>query len=217
MDARAGTLLLLLALAAPVRADTPPRAASVQLARADGQLVADIALDALFSPPVENTLKSGLPVVIDLAVELRPASGASTGRVLRSTLSYDVWEDRYRLEREANAWELPDLAALEVASARFTAEPLAALAALPPGPLSLHLRVAVDPLGGVQRERMVRWLSRTVSDPTDPGARELRLDLGALIGSVFSKKGDDAGWGPELVQGPFRVAELPEIDSEEGP
>ena len=206
-----GIVLLLLALAAPARADVEPRVESARLARADGQLVADITLADLLTPPVENTLKSGLPVVVDLAMELRPASGASTGRVLRSTLTYDVWEDSYRLERDTRAWDLPDLAGLLTACTHLEAEPVAALAALPPGPLTLRLRVAVDPLGGVERERMVRWLARTVSDPSDPGARELRLDLGALIGSVFSKKGDDAGWGPELVQGPFRVAELPEV------
>jgi hypothetical protein len=186
------------------------RVERVELVRAGAELVADLELAALFSPPVENTLRSGLPVVVDLAVELRPAAGRSSGRLVRSTLSYDVWEDRYRLERGGRHWDYPDLAALRAAGARYEALPLATLAALgAPASLTLSLRVAVDPLGGAERERMERWLARTVSDPVDPSARELRLDLGALLGSVFGGKGEQ-GWGPERVFGPFALTALPE-------
>ena len=193
----------------------------VELARAEGELVADVDVAALFSASVENTLKSGLPVVVDLALELRPAAGRSLARLVRSTLSYDVWEDRYRLERGGSHWDYPDLAALRAAGARYEAVPLAALAALgAPASLTLSLRVAVDPLGGAERERMERWLARTVSDPADPSARELRLDLGALLGSVFGGKGDQ-GWGPERVVGPFALAALarraPVVDTPAGP
>jgi hypothetical protein len=182
----------------------------VELARAGAELVADVELAALFSPPVENTLRSGLPVVVDLAVELRPAGGRALARLVRSTLSYDVWEDRYRLERGGRHWDFGDLAALRAAGERYEAVPLAALAALgAPASLTLSLRVAVDPLGGAERERMERWLAHTVSDPVDPSARELRLDLGALLGSVFGGKGEQ-GWGPERVIGPFALTALPE-------
>ncbi len=201
-----------LAFAALVAADAQAieqtaRIERVELARAEGELVADVDVVALFSPPLENTLKSGLPVVVDLALELRPAAGRAMGRLVRSTLSYDVWKDRYRLERGGRHWDYPDLATLRAAGSRYEALPLAALAALGAGSLTLSLRVAVDPLGGAERERMERWLARTVSDPADPSARELRLDLGALLGSVFGGKGEQ-GWGPERLIGPFAVAAL---------
>ena len=60
--------------------DQSARVERVELARAAGELVADIELVALLSPPVENTLKSGLPVVVDLAIELRPAAGRAAER-----------------------------------------------------------------------------------------------------------------------------------------
>lgn len=189
--------------------DQSARVERVELARAAGELVADIELVALLSPPVENTLKSGLPVVVDLAIELRPAAGRAAGRLVRSTLSYDVWEDRYRLERAGAQQDYADLAALSAAAARYEALPLAALSALGAGSLTLSLRVAVDPLGGAERERMEKWLARTVSDPADPSARELRLDLGALLGSVFGGKGAQ-GWGPERAVGPVTIGALPE-------
>lgn len=189
--------------------DQSARVERVELSRAAGELLADIELSALLSPPVENTLRSGLPVVVDLAIELRPTAGRASGRLVRSTLSYDVWEDRYRLERAGVQGDYPDLAALRAAASRYEALPLAALSALGAGSLTLSLRVAVDPLGGAERERMERWLARTVSDPADPSARELRLDLGALLGSVFGGKGGQ-GWGPERVVGPVALAALPE-------
>lgn len=185
------------------------RVERVELSRAAGELLVDLELSALLSPPVENTLRSGLPVVVDLAIELRPAGGRASGRLLRSTLSYDVWEDRYRLERSGVQRDYPDLAALRAAASRYEALPLAALSALGAGRLTLSLRVAVDPLGGVERERMEKWLARTVSDPADPSARELRLDLGALLGSVFGSKSAQ-GWGEERVVGPVAIGALPE-------
>jgi len=206
----AGAAFAALAAAEAFAIEQTARIERVDLARAGTELVADVELAALFSAPVENTLRSGLPVVVDLAVELRPAAGRNMARLVRSTLSYDVWEDRYRLERAGRHWDYPDLAALRAAGARYEALPLAALAALgAPASLTLSLRVAVDPLGGAERERMERWLARTVSDPVDPSARELRLDLGALLGSVFGGKGEQ-GWGPERVIGPFALTALPE-------
>jgi len=185
------------------------RVERVELSLAAGELLADLELSALLSAPVENTLKSGLPVVVDLAIGLRPGEGRASGRLLRSTLSYDVWEDRYQLERGGVQRAYPDLAALRAAAARYEALPLAALSDLGAGSLTLSLRVAVDPLGGAERERMEKWLARTLSDPADPSARELRLDLGALLGSVFGGKGAQ-GWGPERVVGPVKIGALPE-------
>lgn len=210
--ARAGglaTAFAALAAANALGVDQTARVERVEFSRAAGELVADIELAALLSPPVENTLKSGLPVVVDLAIELRPAEGRAAGRLVRSTLSYDVWEDRYQLERGGARADYSDLAALRAAAARYEALPLAALSALGAGSFTLSLRVAVDPLGGAERERMEKWLARTVSDPADPSARELRLDLGALLGSVFGGKGAQ-GWGPERVVGPVALAALPE-------
>jgi len=205
-------VLALLAFAVPASArEQNARVERVRLQRGEEGIVCDIDLADIFTPPIESTLRSGLPVVIDVALELRPAVGAVTGRLLRSELNYDVWEDRYSLIRGGRELVFPEFAALRQACEQYRRHSLGL--PTPPadgGGFRLRLRVAVNPLGGVERRRMEHWLARTVSDPADPASRELRLDLGALIGSFFGG-GEDEGWGAERSFGPYRIEDLPRV------
>lgn len=212
-----GALLLplaLLALAWPASArEQNARVEQVRLLRGERGIVCDLLLTDLFTPPIESTLRSGLPVVIDVAVELRPAAGGVTGRLFRSELNYDVWEDRYSLIRAGQERVFADFEALREACERYRRQSLGLAEAPAVGQgFRLRLRVAVNPLGGAERRRMERWLARTVSDPGDPASRELRLDLGALIGSFFGGGGEEEGWGVERSFGPFLIEELPPAD-----
>ncbi|MBN1269594.1 MAG: hypothetical protein JXB04_08405 [Kiritimatiellae bacterium] len=213
MAARRATALLLaamLATATTARAHEEARVVAAEPARAGDQLVCTLVLDRLFTPPIESTLKSGLPVVIDMALELLPEGGGrALGRLLRTEARYDVWDDFYTLRRDGCDRRFADFAGLERACRRVDAWPLAGLGDLPAPVFGLRVRVAVSPLSGEERERMVRWVAETVSDPGDPAARELRLDLGGLIEAFFKGGGRDRGWGPEARFGPFRAAALP--------
>jgi hypothetical protein len=216
--ARAGTCAargLLLCLAASAAASTAaaaaegPAVASVRPAVGGDLLVADFLLTGLFPPPIENTLRSGLPVVIDLVWELEPERGTAFGDLLRSEVRYDVWEDRYTLLRGAERRDFAAFEAMRLAARRLQGQPLARIARLDgSASFRLSVHVAVSPISGEQRERMARWLSETVSDPQDPSARELRLDLGGLIRNVFrgGRGGETAG---AQRFGPFPLAGLP--------
>ncbi len=208
----AAVLGALLTPALLVAAEQRARVGHATPLRRGGELVCDLGLTGLFPPAIENTLRSGLPVVIDLACEVRPEGGGRTiGQFQRSEVRYDVWEDHYTLIRDGRSRDFPDFEAVHNACRRLENLVLAPLSALAPAArVSLSLRVAVNPLSGEERERMARWLAETVTDPGDPSSRELRLDLGGLIQSFF--RGGDAGrgWGEERRFGPYLLVDLPE-------
>lgn len=208
---RAIPLLVAAALAAApaARAHEEARVVAAEPARAGDQVVCTLDLDRLFTPPIESTLRSGLPVVVDLALELLPEGGGQAlGRLLRAEARYDVWDDFYTLRRDGRDRRYTDFASLQRACRRVEAWPLAGLGDLPGPAFRLRARVAVSPLSGEERDRMARWVAETVSDPGEPAARELRLDLGGLIEAFFRGGDRDRGWGPEARFGPFRVADL---------
>lgn len=180
----------------------------LRLYRGENGLLCDLALSDLFTSPIENTLRSGLPVVVDIAMVIVPERGTELGRLLRSELSYDVWEDVYTLRRAEGETTFTDFVALRQASRRYGRLALTELdEAKGSERLHFRLRVSVNPLGGSERRRMARWLAETVSDPDVPANRELLLDLGGLIGSFFGD-GDEAGWGEERSFGPYELSEL---------
>ncbi len=180
----------------------------VRLLRTEESLLCDLDLSGLFTSPIESTLRSGLPVVVDVAMVMLPSTGREQGRLLRSELSYDVWEDLYTLRRGTKETVFDNFDALRLACRRYRGLALKELGRPGDrGELRLRLRVSVNPLGGRERQRMARWLAETVSDPDDPANRELLLDLGGLIGSFFSG-GEEVGWGQERSFGPYKMSEL---------
>ncbi len=208
-------LVLLCVLSPAVAAlEQGGRVERVRLLRSEESLVCDIDLSGLFTPPIESTLRSGLPVVVDIVLVMIPAGGREQGRLLRSELSYDVWEDLYILRRGESETIFSDFPALRRAAERYRGLALGEQG--PPGGATewrLRLSVSVTPLGGRERRRMARWLAETVSDPDDPASRELLLDLGGLIGSFFGG-GDETGWGEERSFGPFKLENLPQAKEE---
>jgi len=190
-----------------------PRVTRLEPARWDGMLVADMEFENLFPRSIENTLRSGLPVVIDCLVELEGLE--SRGILLRSELGYDVWEGRYSLRRGNLSRIFEDFAALRGACDRFEAMPIVPISDLPPAAsFHIQLRVAVNPFAGEEADRVARWLAETVSDPRDPDSREFRLDLSGLIDGFFRGAEREKGWGESRRFGPFRLDELRWVEVE---
>ena len=212
-----GPALGALLAASAARGEGEARVLRADPAIQEGRLVCGILLGDLFTPPVESTLRSGLPVIVDLVCEVE-AADLSLGQFVRSELAYDVWEDRYSLLRGGESRVFASFEEVHEACRRYSPLSLASLAALgAAGSFHLRLRVAVNPLSGEERERMSRWLAETVTDPADPSARELRLDLGSLIRG-FLRGGDSSqGWGPESLFGPFRLSALPVLPADPQP
>ncbi len=126
MAARILLCLLAAWLAVPAAArEQSARVEDLRLLRGEGQLLCDLDLTGLFPPAIEGTLRSGLPVVIDVALELHPEAGEGLGRLLRSEVSYDVWEDRYSLRRGEDSRDFADFAALRAACRDLQGQALA--------------------------------------------------------------------------------------------
>ncbi|MBC8367659.1 hypothetical protein H8E52_09645 [bacterium] len=190
-----------------------PCVVRVEPARSGDQLVADLEFENLFPRPIENTLKSGLPIVIDCLIEMDDHAGEDPrGIVLRSELGYDVWDGIFSLRRGEMHVSFEDFLALQQACDHLTALPLAKLSDLPPAAtFHIHMRVAVSPFGGEDADRVARWLSETVSDSRDPNSREFRVDLGGLIDGFFRSTGRNQHWGESRSFGPYRLDKLQEI------
>jgi hypothetical protein len=189
---------------------------SIHTAHQGDRVVCDIVLERIFTEPIENTLKSGLPVVVDLALQLEPEGGTPLGQLLRSEAEYDVWEDFFILHRGTSDREYADFSSLRAATLLYDDHPLAAFDLLADfSRFWLSCRVAVSPLSGEERERMARWLAEAVADPQDPASREVRLDLGGLINMFFKGGEEERGWGPERRFGPFELASLPVLAGSE--
>ncbi len=207
-------LFVTLLLATGLLADEP-RAVRVDPARSGNYLVADLEFENLFPRPIENTLKSGLPVVIDCVIELQGDGGGHRGILLRSELSYDVWDGIYGLRRGEFSAIFEDFLALRSACDRLEALPLAPLSAVPPqATFHLRLRVSVNPFAGEEEDRVARWLAETVSDPRDPSRREFRVDLGGLIDGFFRNVDRDRNWGQSTRFGPFRMEDLRVVEAQ---
>ncbi len=190
-----------------------PRVVRVEPARSGDQLVADLEFANLFPRPIENTLKSGLPIVIDCLIEMDDHQDKDPqGFLLRSELGYDVWDGIFSLRRGELHLSFENFLALQQACDHLEALPLANLGDLPPAAtFHIHLRVAVSPFGGEDSDRVARWLAETVSDSRDPNSREFRIDLGGLIDGFFRSTGRNQGWGESRRFGPFRLDELREV------
>jgi hypothetical protein len=207
-------VILLLNMTDLQAAEAGPEVSGLQLHRFQGQLVADITLTNLFSSTITATLRSGLPVVIDLALELRSevhGDHPPVGHLIRTKVTYDVWDDIYFLKRAGRTLTFTDRDKVIDACGRLPGQPLAPLTRFIPGDrVTLLCRVAVNPLSGQEREKMADWLAQTVSGQDDLSSREIRLDLGALINSFFRGGEISDAWGPESNFGPFDLATLKE-------
>lgn len=216
MAPQRGMLALALLLLAAAALAEGPRALRVDPARSGDYLVADLEFENLFSRPIENTLRSGLPIVIDCIIEIQQPGGQGDRTILlRSELGYDVWEGIFSLRRDDLSRVFEDFIALRRACDRLEALPLAPLRELPPrATFHMRLRVAVSPFAGGENDRVQRWLAETVSDPCNPDAREFRLDLGGLIDSFFRSADRDKDWGKARRFGPYRLDQLRVIETE---
>ncbi|MCP4545005.1 MAG: hypothetical protein GY835_00910 [bacterium] len=177
----------------------------------DDDLYCTVHLGDLFPEAIGNTLRSGLPVVFDLGIEmLVVGSDYATAGFLHNEVDYDVWDDIYRLRRRGRISEFTDFAAMEVAAKLVDNIFLCRTAELSPASeFRLSILLEISPLSSEHRSRMANWVTRTINDPGDPEARELRLNLGGMIGSIFDRGRDEALWGGQGEFGPWRLDDLP--------
>lgn len=128
--------------------------------RAD-TLRVDATVASLFSKRALDAIESGMTTSIAVQFRLRTGRGEQVGqRGLTMRLEHDIWEGQYRLIRPfarpdtliASHFEAIRRACSQLRGIDLTALPL------PNVPLTLQVRIAVNPISPEQQARTRRWL-----------------------------------------------------------
>lgn len=167
-----------------------PSIANVRLTAAAGYLTGEVTCSTLFSERVVGTVQSGLPAVVDLMYYLSARDGGvQAENVLSFSLLHDVWEDTYSIEAQDTTFSFPTFAEMQRAIEHLRHLPLVPLDALNPGQsYRLHMSIMVNPLQGVDPDRMAMWMSENMRSSDDDSWHEQVLDLNEIISQFFSRE-----------------------------
>jgi len=176
-----------------------------------GGVWADVRLDALFPPRVEDSLARGMPARIQLHAELwRTRTGwfdrLESGLDAELRVRYEVWSRQYLLERRGAAPErFDDLDSLRASLGRPIALRVAGAERLQAGSRYYVIVVAtLKPLSVEDVEEVEGWLSGEVDTKRSAGIGVLTELPRALFDAVrnFSGFGDQRA---RVVSEPFAV------------
>ena len=121
----------------------------------------DATIDSLFSKRAIDAIESGMTTSIAVQFRLRTGRGDNLGlRSLLRRLEHDIWEGQYRLIRQTARPDTQITSHFEDirrACSELQGVTLALLP-LPDEPITLQVRIDVNPISPEQRERTRQWL-----------------------------------------------------------
>ena len=179
---------LLVVAAAEARAAPRPRITRVDVSSTREQVVCTITSEELFNEQVVNTVKSGLPAVVELVYRVVDARERSLVRGLYTIeIRCDVWNDVYALVRDDTSYTYPSFETVSAAVERLERVPVLPLSALDRGAeISVLVAIAVYPLRGKEQEDIVGWVEEQVGGQSSRTWREQVLNIDDLIQRLFS-------------------------------
>ena len=121
----------------------------------------DATIDSLFSKRAIDAIETGMTTSIAVQFRLRTGRGDNLGlRGLLRRLEHDIWEGQYRLIRQSARPDTQITSHFEDirrACSEIQGVTLAQLP-LPDEPITLQVRIDVNPISPEQRERTRQWL-----------------------------------------------------------
>ena len=184
---------------------------------ASGQLWVELRIDEPIEPRVANSLGRGMPATLSLHAELWRRRSGWFDRMEKAVdanfrMRYDVWSDRWRLERPGGATlTVSSLDSLETALERTLTLPVSALDRLDPDvPCYVVVSASLRPLNVEDVEEVEGWLSGEVREKKHSGLSFLT----SLPRSLFEAARNFAGFGDErsrLISAEFTPANLPAV------
>ncbi len=196
---------------ASARAASDPRVevASVEPARNDTMIVCTLVTSGLPDPPSRETLESGLPSSVTLALTVLDVTGNAVCDAQEEVrIEPDLWEETLLLrtplfERRASSIE-------EIAGwlARLGPIPVAPLAGLGgEEPFRIRVRLAVHPLAPAEIRR-VRALFGGGDPEDDADRREVSIGFGSVLRYFLGKRPGEE-WVADRTSLPFFRGSLP--------
>ncbi len=176
-----------------VHADEPrPAIEGVRLTVDQGYVTGDITSSGLFSDRITGTVQSGLPAVVDLFYYFSTLDGGTVAESIVSfTLRYDVWEDIYSIEAPDTTLTFPTFAEMQQSIEELHRVILVPLDSLDSDrSYRLHLSIMINPLRGVDRDKITGWVSENVRTSDDDSWHGQVLNLNELISHFFSRERD---------------------------
>lgn len=207
-------LALLAVLSVPLGAQAPLSIDAVQpLARGDS-LTAQLSVSGLIVGELEETLLSGLPILIDLRLTLLDDDAVLEEARYRYRLRYDIWEDGYYIDRAEGGIRLDSLAALRERWRVHGPLPVAALAALNGrSSLAIAARLEAVLVTRGQKDRLRDWIFDDHDVDEDRPGRDrstgFALNLNRVVSLFFGSDGAPRRFVAEGRSAPFDPAVLP--------
>jgi len=194
-----------LAGASGARADVSIR--EVTPSRTDTLLVCTLRTAGLPDARSRETLASGLPSAIVVALTLFDASGHERGTSRAEIrIEPDLWENLFVLRMPTADLRLSSLEEVAAHLAEMSPLPVAPLRLVDAvGALTLRARLAVHPLAPTEKRR-VHALFGGGTD--EPDRREVSVGLGSLV-RYFLGRSPDETWRASASSEPFHRATLP--------
>lgn len=212
-------MLLALALAGAVRAgdDSRPAILEIEVYSRNGNLTCDITSSGVFSERIIGTVESGLPAVVQLFYHLMESSGRPVEEGVDSyLLEYDVWDDVYSVTGRDSTLYLPSLESM-----RSLIENMKSITVVPVEKMLsqrsyvVQVSVAVNPLGGADREEVTGYVMQSVSRRGSSWHEQV-FSVNDLIEHFFSGEEDSQMRSKWFKSEPFRPHLLAVRDREEG-
>jgi hypothetical protein len=197
-------------LSVPLRAQDRPVITRADVRVSGPRIVADLTCSDLFSKQIVNTVESGLPAVVELLYTLLNEKEKTVRKGMHSYhLQYDVWEDRYMLDRGDSVQvfytfsdmghaieHLSDIAIVAVKDVNANAHYM------------VEFSITVHPLQGAEQEQMVGWVDDTVRRNEGDSWREHVLNINGLINQFLKRDKIPSNQSEWFRAGPFQPQTL---------
>ncbi|MBD3336537.1 MAG: hypothetical protein GF355_13575 [Candidatus Eisenbacteria bacterium] len=195
-------------MAATVRAE-PQEVAILDLQPdlRDSLLVCRLHIRGLPTPPMRETLESGLPSAVVVALTLSNGEGNERGGgAIEVRVEPDLWEQEFLLQTPLMEERLETLEEVADRLSRLGPLPVAAADRLGMmGTLRIGARLAVHPLAPAETERMESVLAGDAAE--EPDQKEISIGLGALVRLFWGGSPGDE-WIADFQSAPFTLARL---------
>ena len=160
-----------------------------------------------------GTIRSGLPSVVFVDIELAEKGGRRIARQrIVQSISYDIWQERYTIERDTLRRTLANFDSMQQASSTLHDIEMSALAQLK-GQLSyvLTVQAGISPISGRQSQKFSSWLQDSDEIRSDVGSQErasgFQLNLSKLVSFLIGGDKRRGNTSPER-RIEFRISEL---------
>lgn len=179
-------------------------------------LLCSFAVPDLFSGTIQQTLLSGLPVLIELQPRLL-GDNSVEGRLsnMKYQLRYDIWEDRFTMQSAGGKYTVSSLDALKA-----WWNPLAELPLLPlsnlkkTSELRLEINLGIILLTRSQGKKMKNWVLNAAETEEDIPSMDrdtgFKLNLNQVVSLFLNKSDISESFEGQGESDTFKIGDLPQ-------